>query len=160
MTHPSKSPVHAQFEYDYVFNNLLVGQPTPSHIWLVIVQKGIPAREWTFAELPTYLSLSAAKSDDVDIRKVWSDIPIIKPSIRKGTGNVRTVLRGGTAINLTDFILACCQDKMLLDQHELIVAKTVLYPFNMLRAHKRGLTVRTRKKLKTICQQLNPTKIQ
>lgn len=153
MCHPSKNPAQVQFEYEYVFNSLLAGNPTPSHIWLVIVQKDIPDREWSFDQLPAWLSLCEAKSQDVEIRKLWSDTLNRKPSIRQGTGNVRTVLRGGTAINLTDFILACCQDKALLDKHELIIAKTILYPFNVLRARRRGLTQHTRKMLRMICQQ-------
>lgn len=153
---PLKDPVQAQQEYDRVFDGLKNGQPVPSHIWLVIVQNGVPDRQWTLDRLPAYLSMMEKGNPEASIRKVWAATPTIRPSNRKGSGNVRMVLRGGTPINLTDFIWACCRNKSLLAQYEITVAKLVLTPFSILRAHRHGMTIRTRHKLTAFCHALNP----
>lgn len=117
-------------EYSHVFDNLKNGTPVASHIWVIIRQSDVPDGEWTADNLASFCEHFDSNDTLASAHMVWCANAEAGPGTnRKFVIGDKEVLKRGTPVNLTDFILACTQSIILLAQYHTAVINLIAFPW-------------------------------
>lgn len=119
-------------ELNRVLTAIEAGEPTPSHVWLIMHQPGIAEGEWSFDQLESFLMCLKDMANPTTLYTAWVNDPTHSPLLgaEKIIGNCK-VIPGGTPINYTDLFLACGKNTRLIAGYQKLVMSILTFPWRM-----------------------------